>query len=346
MLDFQHVTKQFGDETYALEDVTFLVEPGELVFITGPSGAGKTTLMRLLTKEYQPTEGEIIFNQTPLSEISRGKTHLLRRDIGVIFQDYKLVYDLNVWENISLALEILGKSNDEIEERVSDLLQLVGLNEKAFLFPSQLSGGEAQRVSIARALATAPKLIFADEPTGNLDPVTSLHIAKLLEKINELGTTILFSTHDQAVLHHFGSTRRLELEQGKLVKDTKKKASSSTSKAKATSEELDTEKVEAKVDAKVEKNEKEDEKPSKTASETPTDTPEKELEPEETKKKDGWGFNPFGAFKKKASSQASEESSEETSDKSEAEEKQKVEAKAEEAEEDEEDTKSSKKTKK
>ena len=223
MLQFQNVTKQFGDDTFALKDVSFSIDPGEFVFITGPSGSGKTTIMRLLTKEYQPTEGEIFFNHTALSDIPQRQTHLHRRDIGVIFQDYRLVFDLNVWENIALALEILGKSESEIEERVSDLLDLVNLGDKAFLFPSQLSGGEAQRVSIARALATAPQLIFADEPTGNLDPETSLHIAKLLKKINDLGTTILFSTHDSGILTHFADARRMGLKNGSLAEDKEAK---------------------------------------------------------------------------------------------------------------------------
>jgi len=218
MLTFKQVTKQFGDETFALQEASFHVETGELVFITGPSGSGKTTIMRLLTKEYTPTEGEIEFNQQALSSIPNSKIHQHRRNIGVIFQDYKLVNELTVWENIALALEILGKKDAEIEERVSDLLHLVNLADKAFLFPSQLSGGEAQRVSIARALATAPQLIFADEPTGNLDPETSRHIAHLLKKINELGTTILFSTHDVGILEIFKDYRRIELKDGRVVK--------------------------------------------------------------------------------------------------------------------------------
>lgn len=276
MLEFQNVTKQFGDETYALQDVSFSVEPGELVFITGPSGSGKTTLMRLLTKEYKPTEGEIIFDGVPLSEVKNKHTHLHRRDIGVIFQDYKLVFDLNVWENIALALEILGKSDEEIEERVSDLLELVNLTDKAFLFPSQLSGGEAQRVSIARALATAPKLIFADEPTGNLDPVTSLHIAKLLKKINDLGTTILFSTHDVGILSHFSKTRRIELQHGKLVEDTEAKH-----KPKAKHSDKD----ETEPEVKVETEDIDDKEPQSQ------DKPS-------SKKK--WGLpNPLAALKKK-----------------------------------------------
>ena len=183
MIVFSTVSKLFDDE-YALQDVSLTVEPGELVMITGPSGSGKTTFMRLLTREYKPTTGEILFDSIPLSKISAGQIHHHRRKIGVIFQDYKLLPELNVWENIALALSIIGTKDDEIERRVTDLLDLVSLTDKAFHFPIQLSGGEAQRVSIARALSTAPKVIFADEPTGNLDSTGSKKIILLMKKMN------------------------------------------------------------------------------------------------------------------------------------------------------------------
>lgn len=230
MINFNSVTKAFGDDLIALQNITFTIEPGELLVITGPSGSGKTTLMRLLTKEYEPTEGEILFNGQPLSDIRRSKVHQLRRQIGVVFQDYKLLPELNVWENIALPLYIIGQKQTEIEERVSDLLRLISLDDKPFLFPSQLSGGEAQRVSIARALATGPSVIFADEPTGNLDAQTSTSIARLLQKINKLGTTVLIATHDLGVLDLLGKERHIRLERGELVKDehnhtgTKKRA--------------------------------------------------------------------------------------------------------------------------
>lgn len=219
MIYFSSVTKQFGDHPPALDDVTFAIETGELAVVTGPSGSGKTSLMRLLTKEYPPTSGEITFLDVPLSEIRQSDVHHHRRKIGVVFQDYKLLHDLNVWENIALALSIIGAPNEEIESRVTDLLKLVNLVDKAFFFPNQLSGGEAQRVSIARALSTAPKMIFADEPTGNLDPDTSRSIIHLLQKINELGTTIIITTHDPVVLDTLGKVRHLKLDQGKLVHD-------------------------------------------------------------------------------------------------------------------------------
>lgn len=226
MIIFDSVSKHFGNDTYAIENVSFTIQPGELVVLTGPSGSGKTTLMRLLTKEYEPTEGEIFFEQEPLSRIKKGKVHKHRRKIGVVFQDYKLIPELNVWENIATPLYIIGQAQHEIEQRVTDLLHLIGLPEKAFLFPSQLSGGEAQRVSIARALATAPSVIFADEPTGNLDGETSSSIAKLLQKINHLGTTVMIATHDVSVLDMLQKERHMLIKQGKLVKDsgTRKKA--------------------------------------------------------------------------------------------------------------------------
>jgi cell division transport system ATP-binding protein len=219
IITFETVTKQFGPSSFALQDVSFTINPGELVVITGHSGSGKTTLMRLITREYKPSSGEITFQNQPLSLIKSNQVHHHRRNIGVVFQDYRLLPELNVWENIALALKIINKSDQEIEERVTDLLELVRLPDKASLFPSQLSGGEAQRISIARALATAPSVIFADEPTGNLDPETSVEIARLLHKIHELGTTVLFATHDSDVLAHFKGERRLHLEHGKVITD-------------------------------------------------------------------------------------------------------------------------------
>lgn len=219
MISFAHVTKKFG-ETAALTDVSFEVEKGELVLIIGPSGSGKTTLMRLLIKEYEPSEGEITFDGELLSKVHGGGVPKHRRRIGVVFQDYKLLPEMNVWENIALPLSIIGKSQAETESRVTDLLKLIGLTDKALLFPSQLSGGEAQRVSIARALATGPGIIFADEPTGNLDPETSLSIAKLLRQINKLGTTLLLATHDSTVLAALSGERKITLHKGELIDDT------------------------------------------------------------------------------------------------------------------------------
>ncbi len=234
MIIFDHVSKQFGTGDFGVQNLNFTVDPGEFVVITGPSGSGKTTIMRLLTGDYFPTEGEITFDGENLSQIKKTHIHQLRRKIGVIFQDYKLLPELNIWENIALALQILGKNEAEIEERVTDLLNLVQMQEKALLFPSQLSGGEAQRISIARALATAPNVIFADEPTGNLDPHTSLAIAKLLHKINQLGTTIMMATHDPNVINFLTEARHMTLEKGMVTQD------SGATSAKSSTEQTDT----------------------------------------------------------------------------------------------------------
>lgn len=223
-------------------EVTFEIPAGELVLLTGPSGSGKTTVMRLLTREYKPSEGEIYLEELAVHDVKKSKLHQLRRKIGVVFQDYLLLPELNVWENIALPLSIIGQKQSEIENRVTDLLKLVKLPDKAKLFPRQLSGGEAQRISIARALAIGPEVIFADEPTGNLDPDTSISIAKLLKKIQELGTTVIFATHDSKVLEMLSGERVLHLENGHLTIDTKKpkkKSSKPENKPEAKKEKKD-----------------------------------------------------------------------------------------------------------
>lgn len=224
MITFSGVSKQFGDSTKAINNVSFAIEPGELVLLTGHSGSGKTTIMRLMTKEYQPTEGEIEFNGQSLNQLPYSQVHQHRRQVGVVFQDFKLLPELTVWENIALPLHITRKSTEEVESRVTDLLKLIELVDHAYVFPSQLSGGEAQRVSIARALATAPKVIFADEPTGNLDPDTTQAIGKLFKTINSLGTTILIATHDLGLVSSFSKPRHIVLEKGSIISDTGAKA--------------------------------------------------------------------------------------------------------------------------
>jgi len=293
MILFRNVTKQF-DESFALKDLTFSIEPGELIMFTGPSGSGKTTLMRLLMREYIPTSGEIIFDDTPLSKISQGKIHHHRRKIGVVFQDYKLLPELNVWENIALALSIIDTNDSEIERRVTDLLDLVSLTDKAFLFPTQLSGGEAQRVSIARALSTAPKVIFADEPTGNLDPETSKNIISLLKKINQLGTTVMITTHDHEVKDWLGKVRHIVLENGKLVKDSKseiKSDSQDNSKSEKT---------------KTTKSEKEKVADTEANTESLKDSQKDEIAPQP--KKSFWSWLPFSSSNKKDESDTSDTS--------------------------------------
>lgn len=213
MVVFDTVSKSYGNQP-VLSQVSFTVNPGEFVFLVGRSGVGKTTIMRLLTHQTIPDEGEVRVDDLAFGKLSRRDVLKLRRMVGVIYQDYKLLPERTVAENIALGLEIIGKPKDEIDSRVADLLNLIGLPEKANVFPSQLSGGEAQRVCIARALATAPRMLFADEPTGNLDEVTGASIVRLLAKINELGTTIIMATHNQPMVTELDK-RVIEIKEGK-----------------------------------------------------------------------------------------------------------------------------------
>jgi cell division transport system ATP-binding protein len=237
MITFSEVTKRFGDGTVALDKVSFHIEPGELVVITGPSGSGKTTIMRLLIRDFLPTEGDITYKGESIVQMPSAHVPFHRRKIGVVFQDYRLLSELNVWENIALPLSILGKPEEEIESRVTDLLNLISVADRALVFPKQLSGGEAQRVSIARALATGPSVIFADEPTGNLDKNASLSIVKLLQQINSLGTTVLIATHDVTLLDYLENERQLDLNKGKLEHDSR--PSSAPAKPKVEVDNLD-----------------------------------------------------------------------------------------------------------
>lgn len=293
IIRFETVSKEFTPESYGLKEISFAVDPGEMVFITGHSGSGKTTLMRLLTKEYTPSSGDIFFHEEPLSDIGKGNIHHHRRRIGVVFQDYRLVSEMNVWENIALPLYVTGKKEHEIEQRVTDLLNLIKLPDKADQFPSQLSGGEAQRVSIARALAIGPEVIFADEPTGNLDPDTSRAIARLLLKINELGTTILIATHDQEVLRDHKTIRQIILEKGSLIKDTgKQKPMKSSPTAPPPKKDKDSEvikKSQSKTNSDKETAKKDDESSfTIDLTETMADTPV-EVEKVAVEKKSVWG---------------------------------------------------------
>lgn len=252
---YVHATKQFAPDSYGVMDINLEVEPGELVVITGHTGSGKTTLMKLLTREYTLSEGELYFNENPIHALKSSKLHFHRRQIGVIYQDYRLIKDLTVWENVALPLYIAGKKESEIEQRTSDLLNLIKLPDKHDLFPSQLSGGEAQRVSIARALALGPELIFADEPTGNLDAETSKTIALLLAKINELGTTLMLSTHDLTLLDIFGTERHIQLEKGAIVKDSGRQKGTSTPTPAKTTEVSTSEPKSAPLSEQVEQSE-------------------------------------------------------------------------------------------
>ncbi|HNQ16767.1 MAG TPA: ATP-binding cassette domain-containing protein [Candidatus Woesebacteria bacterium] len=227
IIQFKNVSKRFLPANDGLMDISFSVDPGEFIFITGPSGAGKTTLLRLLTREYTPTEGSIVFDNEDIVTISKKQLPLHRRKIGVVYQDYRLVPELNIWENVALPLIINQTPQSTIEQRVTDLLTLVDMTSKALLFPRQISGGEAQRISIARALALAPQVVFADEPSGNLDSETTASIIHLLNKINSLGTTLFLATHDQQVLKMYPKTRIIKLKNGAVEQDTHDKKSES-----------------------------------------------------------------------------------------------------------------------
>ncbi len=214
MVSFSNVSKRYGDQV-VLSGVSFTIAPGEFVFLVGKSGSGKTTIMRLLTKQTSHDEGEIVVHDLNLRTMKKKDIPKLRRHVGVIYQDYKLLQERTVAENIALGLEIMGKSSQEIVSRTNDLLGLIGLPEKALLFPGQLSGGEAQRVCIARALATAPRILFADEPTGNLDDQTAYSILRLLSKINELGTTVVMATHNMMLVDRL-QKRVLHMKEGRV----------------------------------------------------------------------------------------------------------------------------------
>ncbi len=220
MIVLNQVTKSFYPGNYGVFDLNLVIKSGEAVVVTGKSGAGKTTIMKLITGEYLPDKGEIYFDKQLVNQIKSSQVHRLRRKIGVIFQDFLLLPEMTVWENIALPLFVAGGKNEEIHKRVSDLLTLLDLDDKQKLFPSQLSGGEAGRVAIARALALGPEVIFADEPTGNLDHQTSTDISRILKKINSLGTTLMLATHDPVVIDIFHDKRLLEIEAGHLVGDS------------------------------------------------------------------------------------------------------------------------------
>jgi len=220
VIRFNKATKKFG-EIVALDEVSFEIKPGEFVFITGPSGAGKTTIVRLILREYLPTSGEIKVGEYDLNEMKKRDTPKLRRNIGVVFQDFKLLTDRTVWENVALALRVLGREEEKIEKEVSKILKLVGLEEKANLFPSQLAGGELQRTGLARAVVGQPEIIIADEPTGNLDLATAWQIVRLLQKINTMGKTVIMATHNFEIVNAM-KERVIELDKGKLVSDKKK----------------------------------------------------------------------------------------------------------------------------
>lgn len=221
MITARNLTKKFGGIT-ALSDFTLAISPGEFVFLTGPSGSGKTTLLRLALRDLVPDSGSLVVNNHDLGKLKKKDLPLLRREIGTVFQDFKLLMDQSIWENVSLPLEVRRLPKVQIDKAVKIALELVGLSDRTSLFPAQLSGGELQRAGLARAIVGKPKLILADEPTGNLDPKTARTIVKLLKDIHtELKTTVVMATHNADIVNMY-SQRVISLDKGKLIKDNPK----------------------------------------------------------------------------------------------------------------------------
>jgi len=218
VVEFQNVSMEYPSGDLGLAGASFAVRPGEFVFLVGSTGSGKSTVMRLLIKEHEPTAGSIRVAQRDLAEIDRRKVPFYRRNIGAVFQDFKLLPNRTVYDNVAYALQVTGGGRKEIRAKVPDILRLTGLSTKLHSYPDQLSGGEQQRVSVARAFVNHPPLLLADEPTGNLDPETSIGIMQLLYRINRTGTTVLVATHDSHMVDRM-RRRVIELERGRIVRD-------------------------------------------------------------------------------------------------------------------------------
>lgn len=212
------VHKTYPNGVPALNGINVQINSGEFVYIVGPSGAGKSTFIRLIYREEVPTKGEILINDMKVNELKDKEIPFLRREIGVVFQDFKLLPKLTVYENVAFALEVIEESPENIRDRVMEVLDLVGLKNKARSIPDELSGGEQQRVSIARAIANRPKILIADEPTGNLDPDTSWSIMRILEEINDRGTTVIMATHSKEIVNTI-KKRVIAIENGVIVRD-------------------------------------------------------------------------------------------------------------------------------
>ncbi len=218
MIKLRSVTKKYKNNEYALKNINLDIVSGEFVFLTGPSGAGKSTLMKLLYREETPTTGTVIIGRTNVANLPDERIPDLRRKMGIVFQDYKLLQNQSVYENVAYVIRTLGMSTKDINARVLSALKIVGLSSKIKSKPTELSGGEQQRVSIARAIVNGPPLLIADEPTGNLDPKNSLEVMHILEQINKNGITVLVSTHDHAMVNYFRK-RVITLENGQIVRD-------------------------------------------------------------------------------------------------------------------------------
>ncbi len=220
MIVFDRVSKIYPDNSVALEEVTLSIEPKEFVSIVGPSGAGKTTLLKLFLGEERPTSGSIYYEAIDINTLKKKEIDAFRRKVGMVFQDFRLLPNKTVYENIAFTMEVAGRSDEEIESDVPHVLELVDLTPKIWNFPHELSGGEKQRVAIARALVNEPDIIIADEPTGNLDPANTYDIVQILKKINDLGTTVILATHNNGIIDLL-KKRVIAMEQGRVVRDDK-----------------------------------------------------------------------------------------------------------------------------
>jgi len=219
VINFDNVSKQYkNSNTPALDGINLSIEQGDFVFLVGQSGSGKSSLLRLLLKEEKPTSGTVTVDGINVAKLPNRKVPAFRRTMGIVFQDFRLLPGKTVFDNVAFGMEVIGKSKKEIQQRIPAILELVGLEEKAHRLPSELSGGEQQRVALARAFVNKPKLLLADEPTGNLDPSTSVGIMKLLDRINRTGTTIVMATHDVAIVDQMRK-RIVQLENGKIIRD-------------------------------------------------------------------------------------------------------------------------------
>ena len=219
MIDFKHVTKEYGD-TIALEDATIHIDQGDFVFLVGPTGAGKSTFIKLISKELEPDSGEIIVAGKDLAKMSNREIPIHRRDIGMVFQDFKLLDNKTVFENVAFAMEIVHCSRRTINRQVPQMLSVMGIEDKANNFPQELSAGEQQRVAIARAIINNPRILIADEPTGNLDPDTAWEIMELINTINRRGTTVVMVTHAKDIVNRMGK-RVVAIDRGRIVRDNR-----------------------------------------------------------------------------------------------------------------------------
>lgn len=221
MIEFRNVSKVYNKNVKALTNVNINIDKGEFVFLVGPSGAGKSTFIKMLLKEVEPSTGNIVMGNEDLSKIKRRQIPYHRRKIGMVFQDFRLIPTLNVYENVAFAMRVVGASAKEIRKRVPMVLSLVGLSNKYKMFPTELSGGEQQRVSIARAIVNNPKVLIADEPTGNLDPETAKEIMELIDDINKAGTTVVMATHAKEIVNSM-KKRVIAIDKGEVVSDVQK----------------------------------------------------------------------------------------------------------------------------